>query len=160
MNYRTLTTITAVGLGLALGWGLGTQPIRAQAPAPAKQNWKSQAEFDLYTAFTKATGKGKVEALDKWKKEFADSDFAFDREEAYLGTYQDPTVNMPRQAFDKAVEILKMHPDHFFSIYAVETVMYQLMPAQPADLETGERVSKHSWTIWTRSSRTPTCPRP
>jgi len=145
LNYRTLTTITAVGLGLALGWGLGMQPIEAQAPAaaPAKQNWKDQKEFDLYTAFTKATGKGKIEALDKWKQEYPTSDFAFDREEAYLGTYQDPTVNMPRQAFDKAAEILKTQPNHFFSIYAVETVMYQLMPAQPADLDTGERVSKH-----------------
>jgi hypothetical protein len=93
-----LTTITAVGLGLALGWGIGTQPARAQAPT---QNWKSTAEFDLYTAFTKATGKGKIEALDKWKQGFPDSDFAFDREEAYLGTYQE--LAMMRQYFDKAV---------------------------------------------------------
>lgn len=141
LNYRTLTTITAVGLGLALGWALGMQPIKAQAPAPAKQNWKDQKEFDLYTAFTKATGKGKVEALDKWKQDYAASDFAFDREEAYLGTYQE--LGMMRQAFDKAVEILKTHPNHFFSIYAVETLLYQLMPVQPADLDTGERVSKH-----------------
>ena len=143
LNYRTLTTITAVGLGLALGWGLGMQPIDAQAPAaaPAKQNWKDQKEFDLYTAFTKATGKGKVEALDKWKQDYATSDFAFDREEAYLGTYQE--LGMTRQQFDKAVEILKTHPNHFFSIYAIETAMYQLMPAQPADLDTGERVSKY-----------------
>ena len=143
LNYRTLTTITAVGLGLALGWGLGMQPIEAQAPAaaPAKQNWKDQKEFDLYTAFTKATGKGKVEALDKWKQDYPTSDFAFDREEAYLGTYQE--LGMTRQQFDKAVEILKTHPNHFFSIYAIETAMYQLMPAQPADLDTGERVSKY-----------------
>ena len=143
LNFRTLTTITAVGLGIALGWGLGTQPIKAQAPAATTKNWKSQAEFDLYTAFTKATGKGKIEALDKWKQGFAASDFAFDREEAYLGTYQE--LGMFRQAFDKAVEILKTHPDHFFSIYAVETLIYQLNPAAPApaDLAVGERVSKH-----------------
>ncbi|HEY2845215.1 MAG TPA: hypothetical protein VGJ09_16250 [Bryobacteraceae bacterium] len=133
-----MTTITAVGLGLALGWGIGTQPARAQAPT---QNWKSTAEFDLYTAFTKATGKGKIEALDKWKQGFPDSDFAFDREEAYLGTYQE--LAMMRQYFDKAVEILKTHPNHFFAIYAVETALYQLNPVQPADLDAGERVSKH-----------------
>lgn len=144
LNYRTLTTITAVGLGLALGWGLGTQEIRAQDPKePAKQQWKSQAEFDLYTAFTKANGKEKITALDKWKMAFPESDFAFDREEAYLGTYQQ--LNMTRQYFDKAVEILKTHPDHFFSIYAVETALYTLSPNQPAaaDMEVGERVSKH-----------------
>jgi len=79
LKYRTLTTITAVGLGLALGWGLGTQQVKAQTPAPAKQNWKSQAEFDLYGEFGKAKGKDKITALDKWKAAFADSDFAFER---------------------------------------------------------------------------------
>ena len=146
LKYRTLTTITAVGLGLVLGWGLGTQQIKAQAPAaaPAK-NWANQAEYALYQAFGSAKGKEKIEALDKWKAAFPNSAFAFDREEAYLGTYQDPSVNMPRQAFDKAVEILKAHPDHFFSIYAIETLLYQLNPAAPApaDLDTGERVSRH-----------------
>jgi len=143
LKYRSLMTITAVGLGLALGWGLGTQQVKAQdAKAPAK-NWKSTDEFNLYDAFQKAKGKDKIAALDKWKAAFPESDFAFDREEAYLGTYQ--TENMFRQYFDKAVEILKGHPNHFFSIYAVETVLYQLNPAQPApaDLDTGERVSKH-----------------
>ena len=145
LKFRTLTTITAVGIGLALGWGIGTQQIKAQAPAAAAKQWKDQKEFDLYDAFGKAKGKEKIAALDKWKAEYPDSAFAFDREEAYLGTYQDPTVNMPRQAFDKAVEILKTHPDHFFSIYAVETLIYQLNPAAPApaDLDTGERVSRH-----------------
>ncbi len=143
-KYRTLTTITAVGLGLALGWGLGTQEIQAQTPAPAaKKQMKSQAEYALYTAFQSAKGKDKITALDKWKAGFPDSDFAFDREEAYLGTYQE--LGMMRQYFDKAVEILKTHPDHFFSIYAVETALYTLNPAQPAaaDMEVGERVSKH-----------------
>ena len=141
LNYRALTTIAAVGVGLALGWGLGTQQVQAQdAKAPAKQ-MKSQAEYDLYQAFGKATGKGKIDALDKWKAGFPDSDFAFDREEAYLGTYQE--LGMMRQYFDKAVEILKTHPDHFFSLYAIETAIYVLNPVTPADLDTGERVSKH-----------------
>ncbi len=144
LNYRTLmTTITAVGIGLALGWGLGTQQIKAQdTKAPAK-NWKSTDEYNLYDAFSKAKGKDKIAALDKWKAGFADSDYAFDREEAYLGTYQE--LGMTRQYFDKAVEILNTHPNHFFSIYAVETALYALNPAAPApaDLDTGEKVSKH-----------------
>jgi hypothetical protein len=145
LKYRSLMTITAVGLGLALGWGLGTQQIKAQdAKAPAKV-WKGkdngQEEFGLANAFQNAKGKDKIAALDKWKAAFPDSDYAFEREEFYLGTYQ--TENMTRQYFDKAVEILKTHPNHFFSIYAVESVLYQLNPATPADLDAGESVSKH-----------------
>jgi hypothetical protein len=144
LKYRTLTTITAVGLGLALGWGLGTQQIKAQdAKAPAK-NWKNTEEYNLYGEFGKAKGKDKITALDKWKAAFPDSEFAFDREEAYLGTYQE--LGMTRQQFDKAVEILKTQPNHFFAIYGVETALYALSPAQPADLDNGERVSKHVLT--------------
>jgi hypothetical protein len=143
LKYRTLTTITAVGIGLALGWGLGTQQIKAQDAKASEKKWKSTEEYNAYGEFGKAKGKDKIGALDKWKAGFADSEFAFDREEAYLGTYQE--LNMPRQAFDKAIEILKTHPDHFFSIYAIETLLYQLNPAAPApaDMDTGERVSKH-----------------
>jgi hypothetical protein len=141
LNYRTLTTIAAVGVGLALGWGLGTQPVKAQdAKAPAK-NWKSTDEYNLYGEFGKAKGKDKITALDKWKAAVPDSDYAFDREEAYLGTYQE--LGMWRQYFDKAVDILKTHQDHFFAIYAVETALYQLAPPAPADLDNGERISKH-----------------
>jgi len=142
LNYRTLTTITAVAIGLALGWGVATQEIKAQdATGAAKKQWKSQEEYNLYEAFTKAKGKDKLSALDKWKQAFPQSDFAFDREEAYLGAYQE--LNNTRQYFDKAAEILKTNPNHFFSIYAIETAIYQLNPVQPADLDTGERVSKH-----------------
>ncbi len=141
LNYRALTTITAVGFGLALGWGVATQEIRAQdAKAPQKQ-WKSQDEYNLYQAFVNAKGKDKLGALDKWKQGFPQSDFAADREEAYLGTYQE--LNNTRQYFDKAIDILKTNPNHFFSIYAVETAIYQLNPVQPADLDNGERISRH-----------------
>ena len=140
LKYRTLTTITAVGIGLALGWGLGSQPATAQTTKAPAKNWKSTDEYNLYGEFGKAKGKDKIAALDKWKAAFAESDFAFDREEAYLGTYQE--LNMNRQYFDKAVEILKTHPNHFFSIYAVETVIYSVNPG-PADLDSGERISKH-----------------
>ena len=144
LKYRTLTTITAVGIGLASGWILGTQQIKAQdAKAAPKKEMKGQAEYDLYQAFQSAKGKDKIPALDKWKQSFPDSDFAFDREEAYLGTYQE--LAMQRQYFDKAVEILKTHPNHFFAIYAVETSLYAVNPA-PADLDNGERISKHVLT--------------
>lgn len=146
LKYRTLTTITAVGLGLALGWGLGTQQIKAQdAKAPAKV-WKGanggQEEFGLAQDLSKATdAKGRLAALDKWQKAFPQSDYGDVRDEQYLFVYQE--LNMNRQAFDKALEILKTNPNHFYSLRAIVTVVQTLMPPTPADLDAAERIVKY-----------------
>ena len=51
---------------------------------------------------------------------------------------------MNRQAFDKAAEILKTRPNHFYSLSAIERLVYTLPPPpKPADLDTAERVSKY-----------------
>jgi hypothetical protein len=51
---------------------------------------------------------------------------------------------MNRQAFDKAAEILKTRPNHFYSLSAIERLVFALTPAPtPADLDTAERVSKY-----------------
>ncbi|MBZ5673546.1 MAG: hypothetical protein LAP61_04810 [Acidobacteriia bacterium] len=140
MKNSILKLITSVGLGLSLGWVLA-----AQEPKPAdaaKKEWKSQEEYNLFQAFQKADPKGKIEALDKWKAAFPASDFAEEREEQYLFVYQQ--TNMNRQAFDKAAEILKTRPNHFYSLSAIERLVYTLPPPpKPADLDVAERFSKY-----------------
>jgi hypothetical protein len=139
MKHAILTIITVGSLGLSLGWELA-----AQEPKPeTKKEWKGgQEEYNLFQAFQKADAKGKIEALDKWKAAFPASDFAEEREEQYLFVYQQ--LNMNRQAFDKAAEILKTRPNHFYSLSAIERLVYTLPPPpQPADLDTAERVSKY-----------------
>jgi len=135
MKHELLRTVTAVGFGLTLGWVLA-----AQEP---KKEWKGgQEEYNLFQAYQKADTKGKVEALDKWKAAFPTSDFAEEREEQYLIVYQQ--LNMNRQAFDKAAEILKTRPNHFYSLSAIERLVFALPPPpKPADLDTAERVSKY-----------------
>src|SRR6185369_6433767 len=65
-----------------------------------------------------------------------------EREEQFLIVYQQ--MNMTRQAFDKAAEILKTRPNHFYSLSAVERLVYTLPPPpKPADLDAAERVSKY-----------------
>lgn len=145
MKNPILTLITVAGLGLSLGWCLAAQeakPAEAARPDTAKKNWKGQEEYNLFQAYQKADLNGKIEALDKWKAAFPASDFSQEREEQYLFVYQQ--LNMPREAFDKAAEILKTRPNHFYSLSAVERLIYKLPPPpQPADLDTGERVSKY-----------------
>ncbi len=117
LKYRSLMTITAVGIGLTLGWGLGMQPIHAQDAKDAKAKvWQGKdngkEEFGLAQAMDKATDpKAKIEALDKWKAAFPQSDYDDIRQEQYLFAYQGAMMN--RQAFDKALEILKTKPNHF-----------------------------------------------
>lgn len=143
----TLTTAAGLGFGLclSLGWKLAAQeakPPEAAKSDTAKKEWKGQEEYNLFQAFNKADLKGKIEALDKWKAAFPASDFAQEREEQYLFVYQQ--LGMNRQAFDKAAEILKTRPNHFYSLSAIERLIYTLpAPPQPADLDTAERVSKY-----------------
>jgi hypothetical protein len=113
--------------------------LAAQEP---KKEWKGQEEYNLFQAYQKADPKGKIEALDKWKAAFPASDFAEEREEQYLFVYQQ--TNMNREAFDKAAEILKAHPNHFYSLSAIERLVYTLPPPpKAADLDTAGRVSKY-----------------
>jgi len=134
MKNPILPLIAAAGLGLSLGWGLA-----AQEP---KKEWKGQEEYSLFQAYQRADAKGKIDALDKWKAAFPASDFAEEREEQYLAIYQQ--LNMSRQAFDKAAEILRTRPNHFYSLSAIERLVYTLPPPpKSADLDTAERVSKY-----------------
>jgi len=140
--------IAVSGLGLCLGWAVAAQepkPADTAKTDTAKKEWKGQEEYSLFQAFQKADLKGKIEALDKWKAAFPASDFAQEREEQYLFIYQQ--TNMNRQAFDKAAEILKTRPNHFYSLSAIERLIYTLpMPPQAADLDTAERVSNYLLT--------------
>jgi len=140
MKNPILTLITVAGLGLGLGWVLAAQEPKADG---SKKEWqKGQEEYNLFQAYQKADPKGKIEALDKWKATFPASDFAEEREEQYLSVYQQ--LGMTRQAFDKAAEILKTRPNHFYSLSAIERLVYTLPPPpKPADLDTAERVSKY-----------------
>jgi hypothetical protein len=147
LKFRSLMTITAVGIGLALGWGLGTQPVRAQDAKDAKAKvWQGKdggkEEYDLAQAIAAAkTPKDQIEALDKWKTAFPKSDYADVREEQYLFVYQ--AAKMNRQAVDKAVEILKTHPNQFNALYAILSMVQALMPPTPADLDTASRTAMY-----------------
>ena len=135
MKNSVLQVITATRTRTESRLGLG-------GAGDHKKEWKGQEEYNLFQAFQKADGKAKIEALDKWKAAFPASDFAAEREEQYLFVYQQ--TNMNRQAFDKAAEILKTRPNHFYSLSAIERLVYTLPPPpKPADLDVAERVSKY-----------------
>ena len=129
--------VTAVGIGLSMGWVLPAQ----QAP---QKNWKDRAEYDLYDTYTKAgTGKAKLDALEKWKTAYPESEFINDREELILGAFGEMKDN--RKAFDQAKSMRAKNPNSYYGISTILTLIYQFTPLPPAaaDLATAEETAKY-----------------
>jgi hypothetical protein len=131
--------VMAAAVAVVFGLGLG---LTAQTPAPAaqekKKEFKDKAEYDLYDAFQKAaTPAAKLAALDKWKQANPDSQYADDRLELYVSTYQ--ALMQFRQVIDAAQEILKGQPNHVQSLTAILDAVQKLKPPTPADLDLLEK---------------------
>ena len=71
-----------------------------------KKEWKDRGEYDLYESITKTQDPNQwLAAIDKWKAQYPQSDYADVRRQLTLETYR--ALNKPREAFDAAGEVLK-----------------------------------------------------
>lgn len=124
----------------------------AQAPAQKNQkNWKDRAEYDLYDAITKDnTPASRLQNLEKWKSQYAQSEYADVRLKIYLVTYQQMMNH--RAAFDTATEILKTDPSDLTSLTEIVGYGLTLVPADPkaqltpqnkSDLDTIEKTARY-----------------
>lgn len=126
-----LTVISTTILSAALAFTLTAQE--------KKQEWKDQGEYDLFQALSKdANPTSRLASLDKWKQQYAQSDFADTREDVYLFTYSE--LKQPRQAIDKAMDILKTRPNNFAALSAVMSQIQALNPPPAADLDAAEKI--------------------
>jgi hypothetical protein len=140
-NFEIMLTMSA----LALGFVMGLSSLSAQDKAPdKKKDWKSTDEYNLYDAAQKDTNPvTRVEKLDKWKAQFADTDFGPERMQMYLVAYEQ--ANNARAAFDTANALLKTNPNHPKALPAIMFYVRQLKPAQPADLDLAEQTAYYVW---------------
>jgi hypothetical protein len=107
-----------------------------------KKEWKDRAEYDLYDAALKDTNStARLDTLEKWKKQYPQSDFSDVRQQIYLVTYRQ--LNRAREAFDAAVEILKDNPNHVVALATVAGDIYQFNPPSAADLDTAEHTCNY-----------------
>jgi tetratricopeptide (TPR) repeat protein len=115
-----------------------------------KKEWKERAEYDLYESISKTTDPNAwLSILDKWKAQYPQSDYADVRRQMYLATYRQ--LNRPREAFNAAEEVLKDNPNSLVALSAIVGYVYQLVPANQAqltpqmavDLETAEKATVH-----------------
>ena len=85
----------------------------------------------------------RVEKLEKWKAQFADTDFGPERLQMYLVAYEQ--ANNARAAFDTANTLLKTNPNHPMALPAIMFYVRSLKPAQPADLDLAEQTAYYVW---------------
>jgi tetratricopeptide (TPR) repeat protein len=111
-----------------------------EAQEKKKPDWKDAAEYDLYKPITQTQDpKLWLESLDKWTKQYPQSELADIRRQLYLETYRQ--LGRTREAFNAAVEVLRDNPNNLFALSTIVGSIYQLSPASPADLDIAERAS-------------------
>lgn len=98
-----------------------------------KKEWKDRAEYDLYESITKTQDANQwLTALDKWKQQYPQSDYADVRRQLYLETYR--MLNKPKEAFSAAQEVLKDNPNNLVALSALVGYVYPLVPFGAASL--------------------------
>ncbi len=131
-----------------------------------KKEWKDRAEYDIYESITKTQDPNQwLAALDKWKQQYPQSDYADVRRQLYLETYR--ALNKPREAFGAAQEVLKDNPNNLVALSAVVQYVYPLVPPgsasltpeQQSDLDAAEKAAQHILsnldTIYSKDNRPP-----
>jgi hypothetical protein len=143
-------------VALALLFSCGTGAAQEK-----KKEWKDRSEYDLYEAVTKTSDpKIWLEHLEKWSKQYPQSDYADVRRKMYLATYRSLSPPRPREAFNTAVAVLGDTPNDLVALSAIVGFVYTLSPpAEPADLETAERAAStilnNLDTIYAKENRPP-----
>ena len=112
----------------------------ASAQDKKKPDWKDPAEYDLYKPITQ-TQEPKIwlDSLDKWTRQYPQSELGEVRRQLYLETYRQ--LSRPREAFNAAIDVLRDNPNNLFALSTVVGSVYQLNPAAPADLDVAERAT-------------------
>ena len=114
---------------------------------PKQKMAKDQAEADLINSIAKSTDpNAKIKLLDQWSKDYPQSDFAPNRQQEYLATYQ--ALNRGRDVMNTAAQILKGDANDFQALRAILAAIYALNNGNPpaADLDTAEKTCNHMLT--------------
>jgi tetratricopeptide (TPR) repeat protein len=127
------TSAAAVVIGAALVSGLAPQDKK-------KPDWKDAAEYDLYKPITQTQdAKLWLDSLDKWTRQYPQSELAEIRRLLYLESYRQ--LGRTREAFNAAVVVLRDNPNNLFALSTIVGSIYQLSPPTTADLNFAERAT-------------------
>lgn len=125
---------------VVVGAALVSSLAALSAQEKKKPDWKDPAEYDLYKPITQTQDpKVWLESLDKWTKQYPQSELAEIRRQLYLETYRQ--LGRTRDAYNAAVEVLRDNPNSLFALTTIVGSVYQLKPASTADLDVAERAT-------------------
>jgi len=128
-----MRSAATIAIGAALVFSIAAQDKK-------KPDWKDPAEYDLYKPITQTQDpKLWLDTLDKWTKQYPQSELADVRRQLYLETYRQ--LGHTREAFNAAVEVLTDNPNNLFALSTIVGSIYQLSPASTADLDVAERAT-------------------
>jgi tetratricopeptide (TPR) repeat protein len=128
-----MRSAAAVVVGAALVCGLIAQEKK-------KADWKDAAEYDLYKPITQTQDpKLWLDTLDKWTKQYPQSELGDIRRLLYLEAYRQ--LGRTRDAFTAAVEVLRDNPNNLFALSTIAGAIYLLTPPSTADLDIAERAT-------------------
>ena len=117
-----------VVIGAALVSSLMTS---LEAQEKKKPDWKDPAEYDLYKPITQTQDpKLWLESLDKWTKQYPQSELADIRRQLYLETYRQ--LGKTREAFNAAFDVQRDNSNNLFALSTIVGFIYQLTPPSPA----------------------------
>ncbi len=115
------------------------QVLLAQQGGP---QWKDRAEYDLYDSIVKdGNAQTRLEKLEKWKKDYPETQFIVNRRQVYLATYQQ--LNKAPEVFSAAKEILSADANNLQALTAISVFVFRFSPAPSADdMATAEKAAR------------------
>jgi tetratricopeptide (TPR) repeat protein len=133
MSVLLKTSAAKVVVGAALVSSLIAQEKK-------KPDWKDSAEYDLYKPISQSQDpKVWLDSLDKWTKQYPQSELAEIRRQLYLEAYRQ--LGQTREAFHAAVEVLRDNPNNLFALSTMVGSIYQLGSPTAAELDQAERAT-------------------
>ena len=136
----------------------------AQDKQEKKREWKDRAEYDLYESIVKTQDPNQwLTALNNWKQQYPESEYADVRRQLYLETYR--ALNKPGEAFVAAQDVLKDIPNNLVALSAIVGYIYNLVPMtsgalnaqQNQDLTIAEQAARtildNTDTIYSKDNR-------
>jgi hypothetical protein len=134
-----LSKTKTIALTLIAGMAL---LVAQDKPAAPQKVAKDQAEADLINGMAKEPDPAKrLATLDKWSKDYPETAFADERQQAYLQTYAQ--MQDCKNASKMAREVLSKNPSHDLSLRIIIGCIYAMKSPDATEMDSAEKAGSY-----------------